>query len=96
MIASNNQPRFDLGLVVATLKVLTTLEESGNSASKYLKRHHCGDWGDVSAEDARGNEEALRNGERIFSVYRIEKNRKIYVITESDRSSTCILLPEGC
>ena len=93
MIALNNQPRFNLGLVVATPEALATLEESGGSASKYLKRHHCGDWGDACAE---ANEEALRNGERIFSVYRIEKNRKIYVITESDRSSTCILLPEGC
>ena len=35
---------------------------------------------------------AVQQGARILSVY-IELETKFYVITESDRSSTCILLP---
>ena len=42
----------------------------------------------------RLNDEALVNGERILSAYRTCKGVKLWVITEADRSSTCILLPE--
>ena len=40
------------------------------------------------------NEEALKAGARIFSVYRLSDGAKVWIITEADRSSTCILLPE--
>ena len=93
MIASNNpsQPRFSLGRVVSTPGALASLEESGESASTFLRRHHCGDWGDVCSEDAEANEEALGNGERVFSVYHTKLKEKLYVITEADRTSTCLL-----
>ena len=96
MIAPNkpNQPRFKLGRVVATPGALAALEESGESASGFLKRHHSGDWGDVCPEDSEANEEALKNGERVFSVYHTAKNEKLFVITEADRSSPCVLLSE--
>ena len=85
MIASNNPsgPRFSLGRVVSTPGALAALEESGESASTFIRRHHCGDWGDVCTEDAEANEEALQNGERVFSVYHTAKNEKVYVITLS-------------
>ena len=96
MIASNkpSQPRFSLGRIVSTPGALAALEESGETASTFLKRHHSGDWGDVCPEDAEANEEALANGERIFSVYHTAKNEKVYVITEANRSSTCVLLSD--
>ena len=40
------------------------------------------------------NEQALKDGARIFSVYRTSKGVKGWVITEADRASTCILLPD--
>jgi GTP-binding protein len=40
------------------------------------------------------NEEALEEGLRILSCYRVDGGWRIYIITEADRSSTCILLPE--
>jgi hypothetical protein len=73
---------------------LAALEESGESAGSFIRRHHTGDWGDVCADDAEANREAHQVGFRIFSVYHTAKGVKIYVITEQDRSSTCILLPE--
>jgi hypothetical protein len=35
-----------------------------------------------------------RQGFRLLSAYRTRAGEKLWVITEADRSSTCILLPE--
>lgn len=40
------------------------------------------------------NERSAADGLRILSAYRLRDGTKIWVITEADRSSTCILLPE--
>ncbi len=58
------------------------------------RRHHCGDWGDLCAEDKQTNDDALQYGERILSAYVVGGGDRIYIITEGNRSSTCILLPE--
>jgi predicted RNA-binding protein with PUA-like domain len=62
-----------------------------------LRRHQRGDWGDVCNEDAKANDQALKYGDRLFSVYHTEEPEtiKFYIITEWDRSYTTILLPEG-
>ena len=91
---NSSQSRFNLGRVVATRGALAALSESGETASAFVKRHHCSDWGDVCPEDAEANEEALQNGERVFSVYHTKLKQKLYVISEADRSSTCVLLAE--
>ena len=52
------------------------------------------DWGDLSEEDKKANDKALKNGERIMSSYNTENNIRIWVITEWDRSVTTVLLPE--
>lgn len=57
-----------------------------------LARHMRGDWGDVCAEDRTSNDAALRNGDRILSVYH-SNGTKFYIITEWDRSVTTVLLP---
>ena len=89
-----NKPKFELGQVVATPGALAALEQSNESAATFISQHHTGCWGDVCEEDAAANEQALIDGERILSVYHTSKGEKLYVITEADRSSTCILLPE--
>ena len=58
-----------------------------------LDRHQSGDWGDVCAEDAQVNADALTYGNRIMSVYTHE-GTPIWIITEADRSSTTILFPD--
>ena len=59
-----------------------------------LERHCSGDWGDLSKDDKKLNKAALKEGEgRIFSAYETDVG-SIYIITESDRSVTTILLPE--
>lgn len=86
-----NEPKFPLGRVVATPGALAALEESGEEASSFLRRHQSGDWGDVCGDDAEANEEALQVALRIFSVYHTKLKQKLYVITEADRSSTSVL-----
>jgi hypothetical protein len=85
--------RFALGRIVATPGALDALAKSGQSPAHFLLRHASGDWGVVSAQDKRLNDEAVRDGSRIMSAYRTSQGSRIWVITEADRSSTCVLLP---
>lgn len=85
---------FGLGQLVATPGALSAIEASGESVSTYLSRHVSGDWGDLKPEDRRENEFSLKAGLRIMSVYKLKLGVTVWIITESDRSSTCVLLPE--
>jgi len=86
--------RFSLGTVVATPGAIDALAKSNQTPADFLTRHVRGDWGDLDEEDRHLNDEAVKDGIRIFSAYHTAKGVKVWVITESDRSSTCILLPE--
>ena len=57
-------------------------------------RHVSGDWGDVGQDDAKMNENAIAHGARVFSSYRLSDTDRVWVITEADRSSTCLLTPD--
>jgi hypothetical protein len=88
---------FPLGACVATPGAIRALSEDGrdwrSNVAPLLSRHKRGDWGDVSSEDAHENEFSIRQGLRIMSSYEVGAQR-VWIITEADRSSTCILLPE--
>lgn len=84
---------FDLGKLVATPGALAALEESGEDPHHYLGRHVTRDWGEISAKDKAANNFALVTGERLFSSYLTSRGTRFWIITEADRSSTCILLP---
>ncbi len=88
------KPKFRIGKLVATPGALAALSEAGQSPVEFVSRHVQGDWGDCCPEDLQANEDALRTGDRLFSVYKTAKGVKIWIITEADRSSTCLLLPE--
>lgn len=82
----------ELGQIVGTSSALKTLDPE--SIRVALGRHVRGDWGDLDAHDRAANEAALRNGDRLLSVYSDSKGTRFYVITEWDRSVTTVLLPE--
>ena len=84
--------KFRLGHIVATPNALSTLTQEEILTA--IQRHQAGDWGDVSEADRQGNEVALKDDFRLWSVYRSETGTKFWVITEADRSRTTILLPE--
>jgi hypothetical protein len=88
-----SRPRFVLGQVVATPGALEALEEAGHLPQEFLHRHMACDWGEVDPHDWQMNEQAVRYGGRLLSAYRTKKGVKIWIITESDRSVTTLLLP---
>lgn len=88
------EAKFSLGQVVATPGAVEAMEDAGQSPMVFLARHLAGDWGDIHPGDVGLNDEALKTGSRLFSVYWTEKEVKLWVITEWDRSATTILLPE--
>lgn len=102
-----NTGRFATGQIVATPGAIALLEQHSISAAALIIRHLKGSWGDVCAEDAEANEMAIKYGNRIMSVYRLASIEQVlslpqasrtdlptvWVITESDRSVTTLLLP---
>jgi hypothetical protein len=89
--------KFHPGQIVATRGAAELLDRHGMNSSSVLRRHLQGDWGDVHEEDAEMNNEAISLGNRILSSYPLPEGsrygEKVWVITESDRSVTTILLP---
>lgn len=86
--------RFPLGQTVATPGALETLEQNHAVACTFLGRHQSGDWGDRGTADRTENNRAVNDGSRILSAYRLTHGTRIWIITEADRSSSCILLPD--
>jgi hypothetical protein len=91
---SAERQTFPLGQVVATPGALHAFADAEENYLPYLMRHAGGDWGAVSSDDAQANDLARKDGERLLSAYRLRDGTKLWIITEADRSSTCILLPE--
>ena len=87
----NDTPLFPLGQLVATPGALAA---TGENAAEFLRRHQAGDYGCVDDDDKRANEAAVRCGERVLSAYMLRDGEKVWVITEADRSSTVVLLPD--
>ena len=86
-------PRFALGQIVSTPGALEAFGEAGQTPLEFLARHAAGDWGRVDKADAVENELSVKEGFRILSVYTLTSGTRIWIITEADRSSTCVLLP---
>lgn len=85
---------FSPGKVVATFGVLGIVRHTGEPLAPHLSRHLHGDWGELCEEDQAVNAEALKNGARLLSAYRLQDGTRIWLITEADRSVTTFLLPE--
>ena len=86
--------KFSLGQTTATPGALSALERSQQTPQRFLDRHISGDWGHVHDDDKQSNEDAVLHGGMIVSAYHTNLYEVIWVITEADRSSTTILLPE--
>jgi len=86
-------PLFPAGQIVASPGALALLEEAHKSPLEFLSRHLRGDWGDLCHDDKAENESSLKYGFRLMSTYQITETKKLWVITEGDRSVTTLLLP---
>ena len=86
--------KLKLGQIVATPGAIRAMEEANQIASEFLDRHVAGDWGEVGSEDWQENDLSVRQGYRVLSAYTLSTGKKIWIITEADRSATTILLPD--
>ena len=89
--------RFKTGQVVATPGALRMLKQASVEPMTLLARHAIGDWGELGQDDHDANESAIRLGGWVFSSYEVGIGKgaaNVWVITEADRYSTCLLLPE--
>ena len=83
---------FPLGQVVITPNTLEQLHPQDLHDALWC--HALGNWGDLARDDRIENDLALEEGGRLWSKYRDRNRRKFWILTEADRSSTCVLLPE--
>ena len=81
-----------MGRMVVTANASNILTDEDIDTA--LARHESGDWGNVTDSDRRANDAAVKNGERILSVYKSADGEKFWIITEWDRSATTVLLPD--
>ena len=89
---------FRLGQLVATRGVAARMAEDmafAGFVDSSLGRYIMGDWGDIDGEDARSNDQAVKNGDdRILAAYTDSGDCRIWIITEWDRSATTILFSD--
>jgi hypothetical protein len=94
IILVEQAPLFALGDAVITAGAKELLDRLSIDPAIFIARHVTGDWGELCEEDQQENERAVKKSGRVFSSYALPDNTKIWVITESDRSYTTILLPD--
>lgn len=83
--------------VAVTQGVMESFKPS--EVNKAVQRHLNLDWGDMSADDAHANlRAAMEGGGRVLGAYRIRASSEmpcdLWILTESDRSHTTIMLPD--
>jgi len=102
MTTATTKPKFNCGTVLSTPGALEAFQRNTQSPLLLLQRHLNGDWsdrGDLDDEDRQANEQALVDGSRLLSAYRLKDGTKVWAITEAvgengHREATTFLLPE--
>lgn len=89
----DNGPLFSLGDTYMTSGVQALADEDKVDPSELITRHVRGDFGDLDQHDLTMNNLAIENGDRILSRYEVN-DHAYYVITESSREVTTVLLVE--
>jgi hypothetical protein len=92
-------PKFDCGVLLATPGASEAFEKNHQTPFEFLKRHIAGDWGEeLCEEDRLLNDQALVDGSRLLSAYRLKDQTRVWCITEAEnenghREATTFLLP---
>jgi len=92
MIALNLGSKFSLGRACITPNAASRVPPE--DVQKALQRHARGDWGEVDSSDHAENDRCVQQECRLLSAYRATNGVKFWVITEANRISTTVLLPE--
>ena len=96
-LATTAKPRFAEGQLVTTRLVYDKMGENDyfrKQISQSYTRYKNGDWGDLSEDDKKMNDDAIaNNNDRILAKYNTCCG-DIYIITEDDRSVTTMLFSD--
>lgn len=90
---STTAARFTLGHLFITPGAIEALEEAGQPAREFIERHARLEQGELCDDDHKENHFSVNKSLRIFSAFKTANGVKIWVVTESDRSATTLLLP---
>lgn len=91
------QPQFPFGGLVFSDRVDTLTRQGLIDPMPYVRRHICGDWGDVHEAHQRHNDAALGLGGYLLSSYTLSDDVTLCIFTEADRRCTTVfLLDEYC
>jgi hypothetical protein len=84
--------KFNPGQLAATPAAMKVVDPDYAMAA--LCQHVAGKWGLCDPQDWKANDEALKHGGRLLSVYPLPNEAgDFWILTEADRSVTTILLP---
>lgn len=84
--------RFSLGQLIVTPRAAQWVEEAGTTVDALLERHARGDWGEVTEEQWRLNDESLRQNLNLVSTYDLKHGDRLTIFTKADRSYTLVHL----
>lgn len=83
---------FPIGRIEVTAALAQTVLRRKLNLIPPLLRHVEGDWGDVARIDRRKNDEAALNGCDLYSLYVVEPDVRVFIITYADRGATALML----
>ena len=82
---------FSTGCLAVTPGICSLIQ-AGVDITPLLLRHQYGDWGDLDNADKAANDRAVRDGDRILSVYQVSPAIRIWILTQE--GTTTVMLPE--
>jgi len=85
---------FPFGEIYLIIGAREALEKSNQTPNEFFAKHQSVNWGLVCEDDRRENELSVKEGYRILSSHKTSKDVKVWLVTEADRSSTTLPLPE--
>ena len=84
-------PKFRLGRCGATRRADAYLSECSLRVEYLLRRHACGDWGNIPDEDKAANDSAIGTEHHIMSAYNV-CGTMIWVYTNQQTKMTLVSL----
>jgi hypothetical protein len=83
-------PKFELGKITIKEDAAFALARAGQDADFFLAKHATGDWGEGSPDQ---NEQALREGHMLLSVYRTLWGQPLLIATFQGKKETVLFCP---
>ena len=83
-----------LGIVTITPKAITALTAREVDLLELLDRHRAGDWGEAADGYASANDQSLREGGKVISIYPVGGRPRLIITTEIQSSTRVALLEE--